>query len=84
MRVSWILSEVFVIMKKKQFNIKQFNIKDVQWKEKYASCPKCNHILIFGDNITKNTQDCYCINCGVKYIAIFKCENNDRRERKNK
>jgi len=34
-------------------------------------CPKCKSVLLWGDNITKDTQDCFCVACGSKYIARF-------------
>jgi len=34
-------------------------------------CPNCGSMLFWGDDIKKNSQDCYCLNCGKKYIATF-------------
>jgi hypothetical protein len=41
-------------------------------KEGFAFCPECSYLLIWGDAITEDTQDCYCVSCGKKYIATFK------------
>ena len=40
-------------------------------KEGFAFCPECSHLLFWGDDITENTQDCYCLSCGKKFIATF-------------
>lgn len=40
-------------------------------KEGFAFCPVCSHLLFWGDDITKNTQDCRCLYCDKKYIAVF-------------
>jgi hypothetical protein len=47
----------------------------IKMKDGFAFCPECSHLLFWGDAIGDNTQDCYCLSCGKKYIATFEKKN---------
>jgi len=36
-----------------------------------TSCLVCGNLLLWGDDIRENSQDCYCMFCNKKYVAIF-------------
>lgn len=50
--------------------------KEIDRISGYAFCPDCSHLLIWGDAIGIDTQDCRCLCCGKKYIAKFKEKRN--------